>query len=113
MWYLVLCDGKEYPYVINKNGTIVDKFTKETTYEDVDRIVKVIHYSIIFKKKEFKKKKEIYIVKLKYKDSNGEIHRVELNQKNLVRDSLPFLNEQEIMGVIKKNSMVYYVNYSI
>lgn len=110
-WYPVFCNGKEYPFVINKNGRIADKFTKETSYQDVNRIVKIIHYTISFKKKEYKKKKEIYIAKLKYSDIKGVMHRVELNQKDIIKESLPFLNESEMVDVIKNNSSKHHVNY--
>jgi hypothetical protein len=36
-WYNVIINGKEYPYMVNKNGDFVDKYSKEPIYARCNR----------------------------------------------------------------------------
>ena len=80
-WYPLVFHGKQIPYMMNKKGDVVTKESKEYVY------FRENHYSV-------KLKKTYSFFKLKYKDSNGNLIKLEDSYLNVCMSTLPFLKKK-------------------
>ena len=90
-WYNVTINGVKYPYMVNKYGLFVHKYTKEPVY---------LRRSFVryFKRKNGEKNKfPICIFYLEYKDENRLI-KIERNMLEVLRESLPDYSDEEIIA---------------
>lgn len=82
-WYPLIFHGKQLPYMMNKKSDIVERESKELVYFRSNR------YSS-------KLKKTYSFFKLKYKDSNGTLVKLEDSYLNVCMSTLPFSKEEII-----------------
>lgn len=88
-WYDVIIDGIMYPYMVNKNGNFVHKYTKEPIYPRTNKSIG---------KYKWKGKTDKYfnlcLFELKYKERDKTV-KIQRKMMDVLRESLPF-NEEEI-----------------
>ena len=91
-WYPLVFHGKQLPYMMNKKGDVVTKESKEYVY------FRKNHYSV-------KLKKTYSFFKLKHKDSNGNLIKLEDSYLNVCMSTLPFSKEEIIKNCKLDNAL--------
>ena len=82
-WYPLIFHGKQLPYMMNKKGDIVKRESKEYEY------CRANQYSV-------RLKKTYSYFKLKYKDAEGNLIKLEDSYLNICMSTLPYTKEEII-----------------
>jgi hypothetical protein len=85
-WYDVVISGKKIPYMMNKYGDMVDKWTKKGAYPRRNQLKKV--------NGEYK---QYTYFKFKYHDGDKPI-RIEASYLDVLKNTLPFTTEEIIVN---------------
>ena len=89
-WYDVIIDGKKYPYMVNKKGDFVEKYSKEPIYPRRN-ICRIKYYNKVGKSF------DLCLFKINYKE-NGRLIKIERKMIDVLKESMPYSVEE-----IKKN----------
>lgn len=82
-WYDVIINGKKIPYIMNKKGDMIEKETKKRVYPRHN----------VMKRVNDKYKNYTYF-KLKYKDNNDRLIKIEANYLEVLKATLLFTEEE-------------------
>jgi hypothetical protein len=91
-WYDVIIDGKKYPYMVNKQGNFVEKYSKEPIYPRCN-------YCMMRYYNKVGKSFNICLFKLNFKDGDRLI-KIERKMIDILKESLPY-SETKIKELCK------------
>lgn len=84
-WYDVIIDGKKYPYMVNKKGDFVHKYSKEPIYPRTNKCIWRFQ-------KDTGKSFDLCLFELKY--NNGDrLIKIQRKMMDVLKESLPFSEE--------------------
>lgn len=84
-WYDVIIDGKKYPYMVNKKGNFVHKYSKEPIYPRTNKCIWRFQ-------KDTGKSFDLCLFELKYNNGNRLI-KIQRKMMDVLKESLPFSEE--------------------
>ena len=97
-WHDVIIDGVKYPYMVNKKGDFVEKYTKKYVYGFRENIIRINKYDV------GRKYFPLCIFKLSYFDGYKMV-KIERNMLDVLKESMPEYTKDQIIRNCRLNVM--------